>query len=184
MKNIGVLLVIQIITSAGFGAEYSSSHNSAGCKEFKTDQVTLTVEIASNIYTYRLLNLDSTAIVGIEIPQHASYNFKAPQSWETKDTGKSFHAWTDNSSDAIPPNATVEFSLRVSSAGAVLGQKPVKIYFKSGQVINVEDVWVSVAEPRSYILLVMSMILAIVILHSIIVVRKNRRKSKDSLNAV
>jgi len=183
MKNIGVLLIIQIVAYAGFGAEYNSPHN-AGCKEFKTDQVSLTVEIASNIYTYRLLNLASTAITGIEIPQHAAYNFQASNSWETKETSNSFRAWTDNSSDAIPPNSAVEFSLRVSSTGAVLGQKPVKIYFKSGQVINIDNVWVSAAEPRSYVLLVAGVILAIVILHTIIIIRRNRRKDKDSLNAV
>ena len=183
MKNIGVLLIIQIVAYAGFGAEYNSSHN-AGCKEFKTDQVSLTVEIASNIYTYRLLNLASTAITGIEIPQHAAYNFQASNSWETEETNNSFRAWTDNNSTAIPPNSAIEFSLRVSSTGAVLGQKPVKIYFKSGQVINIDNVWVSAAEPRSYILLVAGVILAIVILHTVVVVRRNRRKDKDSLNAV
>ncbi|HPS56427.1 MAG TPA: hypothetical protein PLP05_12580 [Sedimentisphaerales bacterium] len=188
MKNIVALLILQITASACFAAALDSSYNSdnsnAGCAEFKTDQANLTVNITSNIYTYLLFNQASTAIVGIEIPQHAAYNFKAPDFWEMEETKDSLHAWTDNNSAAILPDTAMEFSMRVSSRGAVLGQKPVKIYFRSGNTISIDNVWVPTAEPRSYVMLVAGMIFVILILHTALVVRRNRRKNKDSLITV
>lgn len=46
--------------------------------EFKTEQVSIMVDIQSNIFQYNVTNLSSSPIVHFEVHHHAAYNFQAP----------------------------------------------------------------------------------------------------------
>ena len=64
--------------------------------EFKNDKVLISVNVESSIYTYRITNLSTDAIVRFKISQYAGHGFTAPQSWETKRTPKDFETWTED----------------------------------------------------------------------------------------
>jgi len=148
--------------------------------EFKTDKVSISVNIQSSIYTYQVTNLNTSPLVSFEIPEHAAYNFMAPQDWKAEESEGIFKAWTDDFLQGIRPGEKGEFSLRVSSKGAVLGQVPAVIQFHSGESITIPAVWAPVAEPRSYILLVGGVVLAIFVFHTwIIASRRYKVKRID-----
>jgi hypothetical protein len=148
--------------------------------EFEKDGVSISVTVRSSIYTYKVTNHDSEPIVGFEIGQHAAYNFVAPDIWKVESTDKIFRAWTDKTWASIDPNQTNEFSMRVSSKGAVLGTSPVKIQFQSGKVVLLDNVWTPVKEPRSYVYLVAGVVFVLVAGHSIFVVYRKRRPQEIS----
>lgn len=142
---------------------------------FKTDHVHVCVNIQSSVYTYKLTNLTSSPIVGFEVKQHAGHGFKVPKDWQQEISQANFKAWTSIPRTGIHKNSTAEFSFNVSTKGAVLGRSPVKVLFKSGESVTLFDVWASSKEPPNYIALVAGLILVILLLHSVIVARKNRR---------
>ena len=145
--------------------------------EFKTEQVGIMVDIQSNIFRYDVTNLASSPIVYFEANQHAAYNFQAPDGWHKEHSSDRFCAWTDDPQLAIGPNKTGQFSMRVSSRGAVLNQAPAKVRFQSGQTVTVPNVWSPSKEPRSYVFLIAGLFLFIVLLHTIVLVRKDRRQT-------
>jgi hypothetical protein len=145
--------------------------------EFRTEQVSIMVDIQSNIFQYNVTNLSSSPIVYFEVNHHAAYNFQAPSGWYEEDSSDLFKAWTDDSELAIGPSKTAEFSMRVSSRGAILNKAPAKIRFQSGQTITVPNVWSSSQEPQSYIFLIAGLILFIILLHTIALVRKDRQQT-------
>jgi len=149
-----------------------------GQAEFRTNEVSITTNIQSNVYTYKVTNQSSSPIVRFEIKQHASYNFLVPEGWEHEVSSDVLAAWTDDTKAGIQPNKTSEFSLRVSSIGAVLGQTPVKIKFLSGKTITIPNVWAPTTEPRSYIALIAGLILFIMVLHISILAYKKRQVKK------
>jgi len=150
--------------------------------DFKNDCVSIHVEIASNVYTYRVTNLGTEPIVSFEVEQHASYNFKAPDGWQKNKSPSLFRAWTENSAIGIAPNDTATFSLRVSSEGAVLGSGRVSVGFRSGQTSELAKVWTPVKEPLSYIMLVAGVFLAIIVMQSAIVIRKRWQTKSKPVN--
>ena len=150
---------------------------------FENSQVNITVNVQSNIYTYKIKNLTADPVVGFEINEHVSYNFKAPQGWQIDTTSGLFRTWTTEPSTAIAKGQTAEFSLRVSSKGAVLGSTNAKIELLSGKSIVIKDVWTPVPQPRSYFFLIAGVFLLILLLHIFVVARKHRKKQKNVKNA-
>ncbi len=149
-----------------------------GQATFKSRQAIVSVDIHSSIYRYKVMNLDTDRIVGFEIAQHAAYNFIAPDGWEKETPPGIFKAYTKEPRHGIEANKTAEFSLRVSSRGAILGSKPAKITFESGKTIIIPQVWAPVPEPKSYIILVAGMILAIIVMHTIITTKKRTQQNQ------
>jgi hypothetical protein len=147
---------------------------------FKSPEATVSVNISSSIYTYKVTNLDTDRITGFEIEQHASYDFIVPEGWEKETSLHAFKAYTTKPAYAIELNKTGEFSLRVSSRGAILGKRPVKITFESGKTITIPGVRAPAAEPKSYIALVAGMILAIIVIQTVIATRKSRRPNQTN----
>lgn len=141
---------------------------------FKNEHVDIDVTIASNVYTYQVRNLSTEPLVGFEIRQYAAYNFITPDDWQQECTSDMFRAWTQAPETGIAPGDTGKFSLRVSSRGAILGSVPVIVSFDSGTTSTVAAVWSPVKEPSSYIALVVVVFLVIILLHSVIIIRKNR----------
>ena len=148
------------------------SGNSA---DFQNDRVSLHVEVASSVYTYTVTNLSAEPVVRFEIAQHATYDLTAPRGWQTDGSSGRFRAWPVSAIDAIGPNQEGRFSMRVSSRGAVLGAVPATVRFGSGETIEFAGVWAPIREPRSYLVLVVSVFAAVVVLHSALVIRKNSR---------
>ncbi len=151
--------------------------------EFKTDDVRICVDVQSSVYTYKVTNLGASPIVRFEVKGHAAYNFMAPEGWQKVVSSGVFQAWTSEHRAAIRSNKTAEFSLRVSSEGAVLGRVPAKVQFRSGETATVAGVWAPVREPRSYIALVVGLILVVLLLHTAIFVYRDRRGKKAPVNA-
>ena len=145
---------------------------------FKSPEAIVSVNITSSIYTYKVTNLDTDRVAGFEIEQHAAYNFKAPEGWEKETSLNTFKAYATKPLYTIESKKIAEFSLRVSSRGAILGKRPVKITFESGKTITIPDVWAPVAEPKSYIVLVAGAILAIIVIQTLIATRKRRQQNQ------
>jgi len=154
------------------------AQDTAGQATFKTKEAIIQVTIHSSIYTYKVTNLGTKPVVAFKIEQHASYDFIAPVGWEKQTSEGIFKAYTNESRYAIEPQTSGLFSLRVSSRGAVLGKGAVKITFESGETIEVPEVWVPVAESKSYIALVAGMIAGIIVIHAIITARKSKQSPK------
>ncbi|MHC4115467.1 MAG: hypothetical protein ACYSSL_09155, partial [Planctomycetota bacterium] len=140
-----------------------------GQAEFNAQQLNIQVSITSNVYIYRVTNLNTSPIISFEIKQHAAYNFKAPDNWQIETPPGMLHAWTVEPEAAILPGTTAEFSYRISSSGASLGQAEAIVKFQSGETASVSDVWTAVSEPRSHIALVGVLILFILLIHTAIV---------------
>ncbi len=175
------IFVIPIVLLSAAMSGLAVDYQKPGCgqAEFKTDEVCIGVGIQSNIYTYKLTNLSTVPIVSLEVKQHAAYNFLVPEGWQKEVSKDTFRAWTDNPQTAIKANQTVEFSMRVSSQGAVLGGRTAKVQFQIGKAVTIPNVWVPVPEPRSYIALVVGIIAVILLLHVAILARREHRKEKD-----
>ena len=101
--------------------------------EFKSEDIHLLVEINAGIYSYQITNLSYSKITSIEFPHHATYNFKMPKGWTEIKTSSTITSNCENLSDALSCKQTGNFSMRVSSGGAALGERPVKITFQSGK---------------------------------------------------
>ncbi len=149
-----------------------------GSAEFKNDDVHIIVNIQSSVYTYKVTNPGNSPIVKFEINQHAAYNFLTPKGWEKEEASDIFRAWTDDPENAIEGKKAAEFSMRVGSSGAVLGLGTAKVYFKSGKISTFDSLWVPAPEPKSHIILVAVLILAVMLLHTAIIVYKKRRGGK------
>lgn len=118
---------------------------------FGNDDAEITVSIQANIYIYKISNLGRSPIVAFEVAQYAAYNFQTPDGWQMDTSGRLFRAWVEAPTTGIAPGETAEFSMRVSSKGAVLGHAPAKLKNRSGLMIELADVWRPVPEPKSYI---------------------------------
>lgn len=153
-----------------------------GQAEFKTKEVAICVNLQANIYTYKVTNLSISAIKSFEVSQHVAYNFTAPNGWQIETSQGIFRAWTNDTKTAIATGKTAEFSLRVSSKGAVLGGKKAKVEFQSGKTITVPGVWSPVQEPKSYIFWLTGLILLLLLLHTAIVTGKDFRRKKLSIS--
>ena len=149
--------------------------------EFDTADASIKVNIQTNIFTYTVTNLSDTPITAVEFPQHATYNLIAPEGWETAIRDGAFHSWVVGSTAGILPRKKEEFSMRVSSRGAVLNRLPAKIEFELGKTVVVADVWSSVPEPTSYVLFIAGVIAALYLAHSLFV-SKGRKKMKASIS--
>lgn len=146
--------------------------------QFKNDKAAVVVDISSNIYTYTVSNNTTDPVVGFEIAEYASYNFKTPQGWESDTSGGIFKCWTEDPFFAITPNKTGEFSFRVSSEGAVLGTATVRLKFHSGDATSIPGVWAPAREPKSGVLLVAATMLVIIAAHILILTLRDRRNRK------
>jgi len=149
-----------------------------GQAEFKSNEFRVCVKVRANIYTYQVTNLSTSPIVRFALKQHATYNFTAPKGWQTEIISGVFQAWTDKWETGISPNESGEFSLRVSSSGAVLGSTTAKVTFQSGQTASIREVWAPAGEPKSYFWLVAGVMLSIMLLHT--AVGAGRRRARKA----
>jgi hypothetical protein len=147
--------------------------------EFHNGEVSICVDIHSNIYKYNVTDLATSPIVEFEIRPHASYNFIVPEGWQNETSRGVFRAWSSSSQKAIYPNQSADFSVRVSSTGAVLGRIPVTVHLADGRTSTVAGVWAPTPEPRSYIALVAGLLIAIMVIHTAILTYRERARRKN-----
>ena len=152
-------------------------------KDFIVEDVKITTQVESNIFMYTVTNLGTDPIVGFQMKYYASYYFMAPDGWEKQDVDKVFMAKSKDKETAILQNSSGEFSMRVSSKGAVLGIKPVEVEFASGRKV-IADVWAPVVEPASYKVFIITIVLAVLLSHSLLVMRQKKRNSESELTDV
>jgi hypothetical protein len=150
--------------------------------EVKADGVTLRVKIESGLYTYSIFNSNSNPIKEIRIHQHAGYNFLVPDGWNFKETGDELLLWAVAPEAAITAAKPGKFSFRISSQGAVLGQRQAVVKLDSGRQITLPNIWTAKAEPRSHMAMVWVVILGIFLVQTMIVVKK-RSKGKATANS-
>jgi len=148
---------------------------------FENNGISISAEINSNIYTYRITNQNNSPVTQFEIEPHACYNFTVPKGWEFEESSESFKAWATSEFFGIKGKKTGEFSMRVSSKGAVVGLAPAKVQLASGESINLSAVWTPHREPKSHIVLVSTILLSILILHTVLTTRKASRSSKEGV---
>lgn len=149
--------------------------------EVEQDGVHVSVDIESSNYYYRVTNVEAEPITSFEVRHHGAYNPQAPDGWEHEMDGPSFRAWTTDASTAIVRDATKLFSLRVSSKGAVLGLVEMSLGSAAGNSIVIPQVWGPVPEPQSTVLLIGAVVLVIVLLHSWLLARWDRKRAADSV---
>ena len=149
---------------------------------FKADRANIRVRVDSSIYTYRIENHGVSPIIEFQIGQHVSYDFIAPDGWKKDGLSEHFRAWTDDSQSAIKPGKIGQFSLRVSSKGAVLGFSPALIRFESGETVTVPEVWSPVAESKKYITLIICLFLAVIFVNTAVLLYRDKKRNK-AINA-
>ena len=146
--------------------------------EFMSEDVHLLVEINSGIYSYHITNLSYSKITKVEFSHHATYNFKMPKGWAEEVTSSSITSNCENIKDALSYKQKGKFSMRVSSGGAVLGERPVKITFQSGEIDVIKNVWAPIPEKRSQFIWILSATAIILIAHLYISSRSQRKKTR------
>ena len=149
----------------------------------KTDLARLDVTVASGNYTYELTNLSDSPIVDFQIPQHAAHLFTAPQGWRIESSPTVFKATATEPFAAIEPDESATFTFRVSSKGAVLGRIDAVVKFQSGQETIISEVPAPTPEPKNYIMLVGGAVLAVMLIQTLILIRRRRRAGKTPFTA-
>jgi len=144
--------------------------------EFKSEDAIINVDINSNIYVYTITNLSQDRIVKINIPQHSGYNFEVPENWKILDEKDIFTASIEDLPAAIQTGSSAVFSFRVSSKGAVLGKGGIKLVTDKDKELVVPDVYIPVPESHLYIFLLGGILAGLVLLHTILLVRKHRKQ--------
>jgi len=139
------------------------------------DGVRVRVGINAHDYTIQVTNLDVAPITRFEMGQWNAYNFEGPKKWDKDFDRRWFRAWTGDEGNAIRQAETKRFSLRAGSKGAVLGLVPVKLGFASGGSVVIPDCWGPVPEPSGTVLAVPIVVLAIVLWHTVLVARRQRK---------
>lgn len=146
--------------------------------EVEAEGVRIRVHVRASEYTYEVTNLGRDPIMRFEFTFTNGYNFTPPDGWESDHDDGVFRAWTQRERDAIRSGHTGQFSLRVSSQGAVLGHVPARVETLSGKSVTLRNVWGAAPEPRGHVLLVAGVAGAIFVLHSLLLARSDCRSGR------
>jgi hypothetical protein len=128
-------------------------------------QAVVAASVDSSVYRWVVQNKGPEVLARFELRQENCYNQTAPDGWEWSYKDGFFSAWAGQPESGVQPGGTAEFTARVSSAGAVLGIRPLTLGLRSGESIVVGQSWAPVAKPGSMVALVVVAIAAISVLH-------------------
>jgi len=142
--------------------------------EVESGGVRMQVRVQANEYTYELGNLSAAPVVRVEIPYRHSYTFEAPKGWNVESEHGLFRAWTDDPAKAIRPRSSGAFSFRAASKGAVLGNVDVNVVLDDGRSITLAQVWSTVSEPPSVLILGAAVTGLLMLLHTVLAERRAR----------
>ena len=163
-------------------ADYTTKRLGTREAEFKTDKASVQVSIDSSVYTYKVTNLQESPIVSFKINHRNSYAFTPPQGWTRESMPSTFYAETNEPDKSIGFEKTSEFTVRVSSRGAILGKTKLELRTKSGEIITIPAVWAPTAEPAGYPAAVAGTVIAILLFQVLII--RLRKKQKASIKEV
>jgi len=147
---------------------------SLGTFEVEKNGVRVRAHVQSSKYYWEVTNVDAEPITRLEISQHNCYDYQVPDGWESEAAAGVFRAWAADPGRAIQRGATGEFSLRVSSTGAVLGLVAMSVAPDAGEEIIIPEVWGPVPEPAGSVFLVAGVLVAIVLVHTWLLTRRER----------
>jgi hypothetical protein len=181
-RIIVVTLVLSGIVSTGAVGDLKEASLQSNQAEFNSPQAGIVVTIQANVYKYAITNKVNSPIMEFQVAQHATYDHSAPEGWKIDISAGTFRAWTETASMGIHNGQEAEFSMCVSSRGAVLGRGPAMFRLQSGRTVRLTDVWCSAQEPRSHIAIVAGTFIAIVLLHSIVMIIRDRRSGRSGVN--
>lgn len=151
-----------------------------GQAEYEKDGVRLVVRVVSNVYHWEITNVSAAPVKQFEVRHHNCYLFKIPDGWEKELDGPIFRTWTDDPANTIRPGQTKKYSFRVTSQGAIIGEVPAQFTLDSGQVVRMAAVWGPVPLPRSGAYWVAGGIVVILLGHTWLVSRRERRGREAS----
>jgi len=137
-----------------------------GTARFEGEGVQILVTLMGGQYTYRLVNLGASPIVRFEVDQVHTYNPQAPDGWQVEEARNRFVAWPQDLANAIHADQPKQFGMRVSSAGAVLGEGVARVSFADGRVVDVNHVWCPVLRPCGTKVLLSAVLAAIILAHA------------------
>jgi len=146
--------------------------------EVESGGVRMQVRVQANEYAYELRNLSAAPVVRVEIPYRHSYTFEVPKGWKLESEHGLFRAWTDDPAQAIRPQGSGAFSFRAASKGAVLGNVDVNVVLDDGRSITLPQVWSTVSEPPSVLILAAALTGLLMLLHTVLAERRARRRGK------
>jgi hypothetical protein len=146
---------------------------------FENENVSIAVKVHSGVYTYRVTNLTNSPIVEFKVVTPAAFAILVPSGWDKDITREFLQATVGKGGSAIPPQATGSFQLYAIGKGSVLGTAPIQLGLESGQTCTIDEVWAPVLEPRYYTWLVVAGLLVIMVAHTTLIVRKDRRRKNS-----
>lgn len=118
------------------------------------DGIRVEVTIESQVYRYRITNVDADPIDRIELTHWRCYNHAQPPGWEMDASFSEFDTWTDDSTRFLRRGAAVEFSLRAGSGAGALDARPLTLGLAGGGEPLVLMVRSSGERPQSQVWLV------------------------------
>ena len=148
--------------------------------ELHHDGIQVRVEVVAQIYTWTVRNENAEPIMSFAIDTYNSYNHQAPEGWEVTAEDDHFRAWTNERHRAIQPHRSAEFSARVSSYGAVLGEEVLSLGTGGGDPTPIGKVWAPVGRPLSQYILIPGMIVLIALLHLLLLARSSRSRPREA----
>jgi hypothetical protein len=148
--------------------------------EFKAGGAVLRARVESGLYSYSLVASSSDPIIGFRISQHAGHGFLVPDGWDFKQIDDELDTWALTPQAAITSNKPGNFSFQISTRGAVLGQGLAVVKFKSGRQITMSNVWTAKAEPPVHIAMVVAIIIGILVIQTVVVLRKRQKAKANS----
>jgi len=146
---------------------------------FEREGVQIVASVAGARYTYEVTNRNTSPIVRFEIGQLHIFNPQTPEGWQAEEKANRFLAWTDDVSQGIQPGQSKSFLMSVSSAGAVLGTSPAEVVLADGRSVVIGQVWTSRLPPRSSTLLLSGVLAAIILLHTLWILRRRVTRAGD-----
>jgi hypothetical protein len=141
--------------------------------------VRIRTTVRSQVYTWDVTNVSAGPITEFEVPQHAGYDFQAPEGWLVEAASDRFRARTTSLRLALLRGQTAVFAQRVSSSGGVVGRVTARVGLSVGEPVEVPGVWAPQPEPRSAIYTVPMVVVCIVVLHAARTLRRNRKRPAE-----
>lgn len=141
---------------------------------FEGQSARIRVEVVGGQYTYSVTNLDNVPIVRFEIGQRRSYKPEGPRGWQAELSKDAFVARAADAAGGILPKWSGSFRMRVSSAGAVLGESTARVVFSDGRQLSIPSVWSPRAPSRLSVLFPSLVAAAVILIHGLWVYRQRR----------
>ena len=171
---------VTLVLACAYG-ELAAQPSNEGFAErsFENDSVSIAVKVHSGVYTYTVTNLSNSPVVDFKVTTPAAFAIIVPDGWNKEITRESLRASTDATGSPILSRAAGSFQIYAIGKGSVLGTAAVHLTFQSGQSCTIDGVWAPVLEQRYYTWLVVASLLLILLAHTALIARRDRRRVRS-----